>query len=200
MYHPDDVSLCVAGSSAEEEMAHQHPYFNFLSGMNLNTGNYRSGNYPRDEDSMRQLRATCYGLMTEIDDDIGRILALLKETGQYDHTVIVFVSDHGDQLGDPGLLGKGSYFDRSFHIPLIIRLPADRTTMRCGRIIDAFTENVDIPTQYAGQHSINNTKCRKMCNSAWNCPTIIKIDKVMHNDSQPWFLRFKFLTIPKMMW
>jgi arylsulfatase A-like enzyme len=113
MYHPDDVLPCVVGPSVEEEKAHQHPYFKFLSDMNLNTGNYRSGNYPRDEDSMRQLRATYYGLMTEIDDNIGRILTLLKETGQYDHTAIVFVSDHGDQLGDHGLLGKGSYFDRA---------------------------------------------------------------------------------------
>jgi arylsulfatase A-like enzyme len=112
--------------------------------MNLNTGNYQSAIYPRDEDSLRQLRATYYGLMTEIDDNIGRILELLKETGHYDHTVIVFVSDHGDQLGDHGLLGKGSYFDRSFHIPLIIRLPADRTIMRRGRIIDVFSENIDI--------------------------------------------------------
>ena len=144
MYHPDDVPPCVVGSSVEEEKEHQHPYLKFLLDMNLNTGNYQSGNYPRDEYSMRQLRATYYGLMTEIDDNIGRILELLKETGQYDHTVIVFVSDHGDQLGDHDLLGKGSYFDRSFHIPLIIRLPADRTTMECGRIIDAFTENIDI--------------------------------------------------------
>jgi arylsulfatase A-like enzyme len=69
---------------------------------------------------------------------------MLKETGQYDHTVIVFVSDHGDQLGDHGLLGKGSYFDRSFHIPLILRLPDDSTPIKSGRIIDAFTENIDI--------------------------------------------------------
>jgi arylsulfatase A-like enzyme len=143
MYHPDDVPACVSGSFIEVEKK-QHPYLKFLLDKNLTTGKYRSGNYPRDEDSLRQLRATYYGLMTEIDDNIGRILELLKETGQYDHTVIVFVSDHGDQLGDHGLLGKGSYFDQSFHIPLIIRLPADPTTLRFGRIIDAFTENIDI--------------------------------------------------------
>jgi arylsulfatase A-like enzyme len=143
MYHPDDVPPPVSSSSIEEKK-NQHPYLKFLLDKNLNIGKYHSGKYPRDEDAMRQLRATYYGLMTEIDDNVGRLLELLKETGQYDHTAIVFVSDHGDQLGDHGLIGKGSYFDRSFHIPLIIRLPADRTTLRCGRIIDAFTENIDI--------------------------------------------------------
>ena len=143
MYHPDDVPPCVAGSPIEQEK-NQHPYLKFLLDKNLNIGDYQSANYPRDEVSLRQLRATYYGLMTEIDDNIGRIIELLKETGQYDHTVIVFVSDHGDQLGDHGLLGKGSYFDRSFHIPLIMRLPEDSTQMKSGRIIDAFTENIDI--------------------------------------------------------
>ncbi len=143
MYHPDDVPSCVSGSSVEEKEK-KHPYLKFLLDKNLNIGNYSSVNYPRDEKSMHQLRATYYGLMTEIDDNIGRIIALIKETGQYDHTVIVFVSDHGDQLGDHGLLGKGSYFDRSFHIPLIMRIPAESTPMKSGRIIDAFTENIDI--------------------------------------------------------
>jgi arylsulfatase A-like enzyme len=143
MYHPDDVPPCFVYSSVEEEKK-QHPYLKFLLDKNLNIGNYQSGTYPRDEDSLRQLRATYYGLMTEIDDNIGRILELLKETGQYDQTVIVFVSDHGDQLGDHSLLGKGSYFDQSFHIPLIMRFPDDSTPMKSGRIIDAFTENIDI--------------------------------------------------------
>ncbi len=137
MYHPDDVPPCFFSSSIDEEK--KHPYLQFLLDKNLHTGNF-----PKDENSIRQLRATYYGLMTEIDDNIGRILALLKDTGQYDHTVIVFVSDHGDQLGDHGLLGKVSYFDGSFHIPLIIRLPAESRTVKYGRVIDAFTENIDI--------------------------------------------------------
>ena len=143
IYHPDDAPACFSCSSVEDEKK-QHPYLDFLLNKNLNIGNYRSGNYPRDNDSMRQLRATYYGLMTEVDDNIGRIVDLLEETGQYDQTVIVFVSDHGDQLGDHWLLGKGSYFDQSFHIPLIIRIPDDSKFMESGRIIDAFTENIDI--------------------------------------------------------
>ena len=78
IYHPDDVPVCVVCSSMEEEKK-QHPYLKLLLDKNLNIRNYQSGNYPRDLYSMLQLRATYYGLMTEIDDNIGRVLELLKE-------------------------------------------------------------------------------------------------------------------------
>jgi arylsulfatase A-like enzyme len=93
---------------------------------------------------MRQLRATYYGLMTEVDENIGRIINLLKETGQYENTVIVFTSDHGVQLGDHYLLGQGPYFDQTFHVPLIIRAPDGKKRQQRGCVIDAFTESIDI--------------------------------------------------------
>jgi arylsulfatase A-like enzyme len=143
MYHPDDVSACMGAASIEDE-AGQHPYLAFLLENNMNIGIYRSVNYPRDERSLRQLRATYYGLMTEVDDHIGKLVELLKETGQYDDTVIVFGSDHGDLLGDHHLLGKGSYFDQNVHVPLIIRVPNEAAKNTGIKIVDAFTENIDI--------------------------------------------------------
>jgi arylsulfatase A-like enzyme len=143
MYHPADVPPCSGASSLNEEKK-QHPYLEFLLAQNLNVGNYCAANYPRDEKSMRQLRATYYGLMTEIDDNIGNIRTVLKETDQYDETVIIFTSDHGDLLGDHYLLGKGSYFEQNVHIPLIVRIPGDDQGIARGRIVDAFTENIDI--------------------------------------------------------
>ncbi len=143
LYHPDDVPDFQRASSPEEE-AKQHPYLAYKLEQTLNRGYYSAGVYPRDEKSMRQLRATYYGLITEVDDNIGRIVALLKETGQYENTVIVFTSDHGVQLGDHHLLGQGPYFDQTFHVPLIIRAPDEEKQQQRGRVVDAFTENVDI--------------------------------------------------------
>jgi len=99
LYHPAGVPGFKRAPSVEEE-ARQHPFLAYLLEQSLHKGKYRADIYPRDEKSMRQLRATYYGLMTEVDDNIGRIIALLKETGQYENTVIAFVSDHGAQLGD----------------------------------------------------------------------------------------------------
>lgn len=57
----------------------------------------------------------------------GRLLRKLKDRGQYDNTVILFLSDHGDYLGDHGLWCKGlPSFLSAYHVPAIIRIPAAR--------------------------------------------------------------------------
>ena len=67
--------------------------------------------------------------MSEVDAALGRLFAFLKETGRWDNTLIVFTSDHGEQMGDHWLLGKCGYFDASYRIPLIVRDP--RAPGRC---------------------------------------------------------------------
>lgn len=69
------------------------------------------------------MRATYFGLMSEIDGHLGRVFAYLKESGQWDDTLIVFTRDHGEQLGAHRLLGKIGHLDASFRIPMIIRNP-----------------------------------------------------------------------------
>ena len=69
--------------------------------------------------------------------------AFLKETGRWERTLIVFTSDHGEEMGDHWLMGKGGYFDESYRIPLIVRDPR-RAPMRPRRVVRRFTENVDI--------------------------------------------------------
>lgn len=143
LFHPDAVPEFKRAPSVREE-AKQHPFLAYLLEQGLNRGYYTGDIFPRDERSMRQLRATYYGLMAEIDDNIGRIVALLKETGQYEDTVIVFLSDHGVQLGDHHLMMPEGYFDQSFHIPLIIRVPGENGKLQRGFMVDAFTESVDL--------------------------------------------------------
>jgi arylsulfatase A-like enzyme len=100
--------------------------------------------HPEDEGAMRQLRATYYGLLTEVDDQLGRLVAHLRKSGQYDDTLIVFTTDHGEQLWDHWLLGKETFFDQSFHIPLIVRAPGRRFDRGRGRIVAQFSESVDV--------------------------------------------------------
>ncbi|MEC9068495.1 MAG: sulfatase/phosphatase domain-containing protein, partial [SAR324 cluster bacterium] len=70
-------------------------------------------------------------------------------TGQYESTLIVFTSDHGEQLGDHYLFGKGGYFDASYSIPLIIRNPEihvskSRKSYADDNQVDVFTEAIDV--------------------------------------------------------
>jgi len=87
----------------------------------------------------RQLQASYYGLMSEVDDNMGRLVDQLKAMGQWENTLFIFTSDHGEQMGDHWMYGKAGFFDQSFHIPLIVCSP----TTLAGRC-DSFTEHVDI--------------------------------------------------------
>lgn len=93
-----------------------------------------------DEATLRQLRAAYYGMVTEVDDRLGEVFAFLGS--QWDDTLVIFTSDHGEQLGVHHLLGKVGYFDESFRIPLVLKLA--RASTRAGQVEDAFTESVDV--------------------------------------------------------
>lgn len=82
--------------------------------------------------------ARYYAMIELIDDNIGRLLDVLDETGQRENTLIIFMSDHGEMLGDHGFILKGTYFYEGFvHVPLIFswpkRLPTD---VRCDDLVE----------------------------------------------------------------
>jgi arylsulfatase A-like enzyme len=77
-----------------------------------------------------------------IDAQFGRILDTLKKQGQYDNTIIIYTSDHGELLGDHGLIYKGCrFYEGLTHVPLIISWPA--RALR-GKLSTALVELVDI--------------------------------------------------------
>ena len=127
------------------EEAAIHPYFReWLSEMSL-PGYFDApfDLHALSDDDHQEMRAVYFGLIAEVDHQIGRIIDYLKATGEYDETLIVFTSDHGEMLGDHWAWGKGGFYDGSNHIPLIIRDPFASTTAR-GRQVDALTESVDL--------------------------------------------------------
>jgi arylsulfatase A-like enzyme len=136
LYPPDELPGFVRADSVEEE-ALQHPWLAF----ELSRQGSRA---PDDERRLRRLKASYYGLMSEVDDQLGRLLVFLRESGQYERTLILFTSDHGEQIGDHWLLGKLGYFDASYHIPLIVRDPRAAADATRGSVVETFTENVDL--------------------------------------------------------
>jgi len=95
------------------------------------------------EDEREMISCVYYGLLAEVDAQLGVLIQHLKETGQYDQTLIVLTADHGEQLGDHWLWGKGGFYDSSYHIPLIVRDPYQLSTHGY-REIQAFTASIDI--------------------------------------------------------
>lgn len=78
-------------------------------------------------------RATAcyYAYCSHIDDQVGRLLDALEETGQLDNTVVVFASDHGDYMGAHRLLLKGvPAFEEAYRVPLLVRAPGGAERVR----------------------------------------------------------------------
>ena len=86
-----------------------------------------------------KLRAVYMGLVAELDHHFGRIIANLKSRGQYEDTLIIVTSDHGELLGDQGCWGKMNYLDAAYRVPLIIRVPGARPAR-----VNLPTESVDV--------------------------------------------------------
>ena len=147
LYDPADVPMPQRKATPQEEAA-QHPHLREWIERLSRPSSYDEHNphnlVTMPELELRQMRACYYGMMNEVDDAVGRIVAQLKATGQYEHTLIVFSCDHGEMGGDHYCWGKESYFDQSFYIPLIVRDPRNDADAGRGRQISAFTESVDL--------------------------------------------------------
>ncbi|PPC76125.1 sulfatase [Pokkaliibacter plantistimulans] len=144
LYAAEQVALPQRESSLAEAKA-QHPFLDYWLDVQQRPGYYFGHQHnvvSLPEAELQQMRATYYGLITEVDLHLGRLFDYLRETGEYDNTLIIFTVDHGEQLGDHYLWGKGGYFDASYHIPLIIRAPECRGAR--GKQLSALTEAVDL--------------------------------------------------------
>ena len=93
------------------------------------------------EELVRRGRAGYYGLITYLDDKIGRLIDALHKTGQYENTVVIYVSDHGDMNGEHGMWRKSSFYEASARVPLQIAWPGQ---LPAGRRIGGVVSLVDL--------------------------------------------------------
>ncbi|MGB7318640.1 MAG: sulfatase-like hydrolase/transferase [Planktotalea sp.] len=133
MYAPDqfDVDLPYA--------AHQNPPVPLQSARTM----WEEGKSPpipqmafyAEDQHIREAKALSAGMITMIDDHIGRVVQALKDSGAYENTVIIFTSDHGDYLGDFNMLLKGPLVHSSItRVPMIWSDPDTRAGVRSGSI------------------------------------------------------------------
>lgn len=111
-------------------------------------------NYPKSKDAAfgdygkeyaQNSRRHYYAAITFIDDQVGRVIAALKEQGLYDDAVILLVSDHGDMLGDHYHWRKTYPYEGSVKVPYLIRLPEwMKTTVKAGTHVPYPVEMRDI--------------------------------------------------------
>lgn len=126
MYDPAEVGEAIA------PVDERHPLHELLM-------RNRALRVPDDPAAMR---AQYYGMISEVDAQLGRVWAALEASGQWDDTFILVTADHGEQLGDHGLVQKAGWFEESHHILGLVRDP--RHPASHGTVVEAFTENVDV--------------------------------------------------------
>jgi len=104
----------------------QHPFNNG----EMTVRDEKLANWPRTPDEIRQHLADYYGIISHLDEQVGRILQALAERGLLENTIILFTSDHGLAVGQHGLLGKQNLYEHSMRPPLVFSgpgIPAGRS-------------------------------------------------------------------------
>lgn len=97
-----------------------------------------------DPEMVRRRIKQTYGMISHIDEQIGRVLDCLEEKGIAEETVIMFISDHGDQLGEHGLYFKGMLpYDAHAHVPFLMKAPGGEK----GKVVEDVVSMLDmVPT------------------------------------------------------
>lgn len=150
---PDSLAAPIRAVRPEEEAA-LHP----LMAQQIAEGDARIKCHPDlagrvadvAEADWRSLRAVHLALMAEIDANLGRLFDRLKASGDWDNTLILFSSDHGEAMFDHYLCNQAAWTEQCAHVPLIVRDPRPAADETRGTLCSAFSEAIDtIPTLLA---------------------------------------------------
>lgn len=138
MYGPEDI---LPAQRAESERADPHPVYRGFMGYGPSTTFSR-------EEVRRTVIPTYMGLISQIDEHVGRLMRFLKETGRDQDTLVVFTSDHGDYLGDHWLGEKELFHDAIVKVPLIVVDPRPQADVSRGQVCEAIVESIDLAPSF----------------------------------------------------
>jgi arylsulfatase A-like enzyme len=124
MYPPDKISL-------PPNFLPSHPFDNG----DLNVRDEKLISHPRKEADVKKEIGLYYGMVSEMDAQVGRILEALDKAGLRENTIIVFAGDNGLAVGQHGLVGKQSLYEHSIRVPMIIAGPGVRKNVRTDALV-----------------------------------------------------------------
>lgn len=96
---------------------------------------------PQTDDQLREIIANTYGQISFIDHQVGRLMITLQEMGLDENTIVIYISDHGDWLGDHGLILKGPmHYEGLLRVPMIMRGPG----VPAGKVVNEPVSTLDL--------------------------------------------------------
>ena len=97
------------------------------------------------DEQLREIIANTYGQISLIDHNVGRLMIALEEAGIADNTYVIYISDHGDWLGDHGLILKGPmHYEGLLRVPMIVRGPG----VPENRVVDEPVSTLDLTATF----------------------------------------------------
>ena len=137
MYKAEDMEL--PASFDDLDTINNHPFI----GTRTNQPGFENMLFhTSNEEEVRNFISHTYGMVTMIDDSVGEILTKLSELELEDDTMIVYTSDHGDMMGDHGMILKGWLpYQGILNVPLIIKVPG---VAKAGSVSDSLVSAVDL--------------------------------------------------------
>jgi arylsulfatase A-like enzyme len=137
LYKPEDIELPVNFEDIKDLYNHE-----FLGYHLKNPPFKRAFLRESTEEEVRKITALTYAAIAYVDYSIGQILASLEKIGYSDNTIVVFMSDHGDLMGDHGLLFKGPCpFNSVLQLPLIWKVPG----LTKPNVSESLVSSIDYP-------------------------------------------------------
>lgn len=151
MYRPEDM---VPGTLLENELALMPPQFgltqedapDFSAYQETRFTNHGFHSHRIADDKLRKNMAVYYGMISFMDQQIGRILDALDRLGIADNTLVVFTTDHGHFLGQHGLTAKGAFhYEDLLRLPFVVRYPGQAPA---GGVNQALQALIDLPETF----------------------------------------------------
>lgn len=137
LYNPEDIELPRNFNNLKSLYEHK-----FLGPILRDPPSRNSQHRESTEEEVKKFIAYTYGTIAMIDHGVGQILASLEKFGLADNTMIIYTSDHGDFMGDHGMLLKGpSPFDAIIKVPLLWKVPG----MTTSGVAETLVSSIDIP-------------------------------------------------------
>lgn len=149
MYNPNDVPPF---RRAEDDIAKKPPEY----ALYFKADHHKYRGFDRASDAtFRKMKAAYYGMVSQIDWQVGLIMDALDQKGVADETIVVFLSDHGEFLGDHGIPAKAPFLlDCMLQVPCFIAVPG-----RAGNTCDALVESVDLFPTLAQLAGVDAPEC-----------------------------------------
>ena len=120
-YDHDEIESPAVAPLAENEMDHLSRNLHYCQARHL---------FTLTDDHRRMARHGYYGMISYIDDKVGKLMDVLATTGLAENTIVIFTADHGEMMGERGMWFKQHFFEWAARVPFVVSAPGRFTPSR----------------------------------------------------------------------